>query len=242
MTEQENEILRVVRNTQCELVRTKQAIAISTAQYDGWLAVNILQLPECMNLQAQAETVLLRQCRAIRITFTTETTSCGPQPRFKNFTIATNGWELAPFSPCYWRDHYVNFNGKHHVYRNGTWKKAEATLLQPDRDWPTSFRYDDDNTHDYEPQVNPAYDGLTTSHMNIIADLAAAMAEQNMKIGINSSAAMRNILITAEEKAGITSFTSWWEIFKIIIFLVGLTIITVMVIKVFRWLGVFKML
>ena len=46
LTEQKNKILRVVRNTQCELVRTKPAMARSTAQYDGWLATNILQLPE----------------------------------------------------------------------------------------------------------------------------------------------------------------------------------------------------
>ncbi|KAK4007541.1 hypothetical protein OUZ56_012699 [Daphnia magna] len=208
LTEQENDIPRIVRNTQCELVRTKRALATSAAQYDGCLASRILQLPECMNVQAQGETVLLKQCRAIRITFATETTSCGPQPRFKNFTIATNGWELAPYSPCYWRDHYVNFNGRHHVYRNGTWKKAEATLLQPERDLPTSFRYDDDNTHDYEPQVNPAYVGITTSHMNIIADLAPAMAEQSMKTGINTSTAMRNVIVTAEEKTGITSYIS----------------------------------
>ncbi|KAK4027108.1 hypothetical protein OUZ56_016124 [Daphnia magna] len=234
--------VQIVRNTQCELVRTKRALATSAAQYDGWLAASILQLPECMNLQAQGETVLLKQCRAIRITFTTETTSCGPQPRFKNFTIATNGWELAPYSPCYWRDHYVNFNGRHHVYRNNTWKKAEATLLQPERDLPTSFRYDDDNTHDYEPQANPAYDGITTSHMNIIADLAAAMAEQSMKTGINSSTAMRNIIVTAEEKTGITSYMSWWETFKIIMFFIGLAIISTIAFKILRWFGVFKMI
>ncbi|KAK4021846.1 hypothetical protein OUZ56_003754 [Daphnia magna] len=35
LTEQENDILRIVRNTQCELVRTKRALAISAAQYDG---------------------------------------------------------------------------------------------------------------------------------------------------------------------------------------------------------------
>ncbi|KAK4024631.1 Uncharacterized protein APZ42_013298 [Daphnia magna] len=242
LTEQENDILRIVRNTQCELVRTKRALATSAAQYDGWLAASILQLPECMNLQAQGETVLLKQCRAIRITFATETTSCGPQPRFKIFTIATNGWELAPYSPCYWRDHFVNFNGRHHVYRNGTWKKAEATLLQPERDLPTSFRYDDDNTHDYEPQANPAYDGITTSHMNIIADLAAAMTEQSMKTGINSSTAMRNIIVTAEEKTGITSYMSWWETFKIIMFFIGLAIISTIAFKILRWFGVFKMI
>ncbi|KAK4013334.1 hypothetical protein OUZ56_025568 [Daphnia magna] len=35
LTEQENDILKIMRNTQCELVRTKRALATSAAQYDG---------------------------------------------------------------------------------------------------------------------------------------------------------------------------------------------------------------
>ncbi|KAK4021845.1 hypothetical protein OUZ56_003753 [Daphnia magna] len=112
--------------------------------------------------------------------------------------------------------------------------KAEATLIQPERDLPTSFRYDDDNTHDYEPQANPACDGVTTSHMNVIADLAAAIAEQSMKTGINSSTAMRNIIVTEEEKTGITSYMSWWETFKIIMFFIGLAIICTIAFKILR--------
>ncbi|KZS06474.1 Uncharacterized protein APZ42_030058 [Daphnia magna] len=184
LTEQENDILRIVRNNQCELVRTKRALAISAAQYDGWLAASNLQFPECMNLQAQGETVLLKQCRAIRIRFATETTSCRPQPRFKKFIIATNGWEFAPYSPCYCMDHYVNFNGRHRVYRK--------------------------------------------------ADLAAAMAEQSMKTGINSSTAMRNIIVTTEENTGITSYMSWWKTFKIIMSFIGLAIICAIAFKILR--------
>ncbi|KAK4003885.1 hypothetical protein OUZ56_005636 [Daphnia magna] len=229
LTEQENDILRIVRNNQCELVRTKRALAISAAQYDGWLAASILPFPECMNLQAQGETVLLKQCRAIRIRFATETTSCRPQPRLKKFIIATNGWEFAPYSPCYCMDHYVNFNGRHRVYR-----KAEATLLLPENDLATSFRYNDDDTHDYEPKANPSYDGITTSHMRIIADLAAAMAEQSMKTGINSSTAMRNIIVTTEENTGITSYMSWWKTFKIIMSFIGLAIICAIAFKILR--------
>ncbi|KZS06387.1 Uncharacterized protein APZ42_030188 [Daphnia magna] len=48
LTEQENDVLRIVRNTQCKLIRTKRALAISVAQYDRWLAASILQFPECM--------------------------------------------------------------------------------------------------------------------------------------------------------------------------------------------------
>ncbi|KAI9554901.1 Retrovirus-related Pol polyprotein [Daphnia sinensis] len=153
----------------------------------------------------------------MNITFTTETTRCGPQPRFNNFTIATNGWELATYRECYWREKYVNFHGKHHVYRNGTWTKAEATLIQPERDWHTTFRYDDDNTYEYEPQANPAYcNNWSATHMNIVADIAAAMAEQNVNDN-GGSYPIKTLILTPKEKADISNYVTWWETIKIIL-------------------------
>ncbi|KZS10260.1 Uncharacterized protein APZ42_025311 [Daphnia magna] len=176
--EQENYMIRTIRNTQFELIQTKRTLAISAAQYDGWLAANILQLPE-----------------------------------------STNGWELATYRKCYWRQKYVKFHGKHHVYRNGTWTKAEATLIQPERDWPTTFRYDDDNTYEYEPQANPAYDNWAGSHMNIVADTAAAMVEQNIKDN-GRSYPIKTLILTPKEKADISNYVTWWETIKIILALI----------------------
>ncbi|KAK4006497.1 hypothetical protein OUZ56_011651 [Daphnia magna] len=125
---------------------------------------------------------------------------CGPQHRFKtspspqtagnlSHTVLGNGWTITSTSMedvmC-----ILTTLGR----------KPEETVLHPERDLPTSFRYDDDNTQDYESLANPANDGLTKSHMNIIADLTAAMAEYSMNSGINSSTAMRNIIVTAEKK------------------------------------------
>ncbi|KAK4006750.1 hypothetical protein OUZ56_011908 [Daphnia magna] len=157
--------------------------------------------------KSSSPTVLLEQCRRMNITFTTKTTRCGPQPRFNNFTIATNGWELATYRECYWREKYVKFHGKNHVYRNGTWTKAEATLIQPERDWPTTFRYDDDNTYEYEPQANPAYDNWVGSRMNIVADIAAAMAEQNINDN-GGSYPIKTLILTPKEKADISNYVS----------------------------------
>ncbi|KZS18245.1 Uncharacterized protein APZ42_015663 [Daphnia magna] len=150
----------------------------------------------------------------INITFKTETIQCGPQPRYNNFTIATNGWELATYRECYWRKKYVNFHGKHHVYRNGTWMKAEVTLIQPERNWPTTFRYDDGNSYEYEPQANPAYDNLAGSHVDFVADIAATMAEQNINDN-GGSYPIRTIILTPKEKPDISNYVTWWETIKI---------------------------
>ncbi|KAK4045340.1 hypothetical protein OUZ56_032877 [Daphnia magna] len=156
----------------------------------------------------------LQFVRRINITFKTETIQCGPQPRYNNFTIATNGWELATYRECYWRKKYVNFHGKHHVYRNGTWMKAEVTLIQPERNWPTTFRYDDGNSYEYEPQANPAYDNLAGSHVDFVADIAATMAEQNINDN-GGSYPIRTIILTPKEKPDISNYVTWWETIKI---------------------------
>jgi hypothetical protein len=128
-------------------------------------------------------TVLMKECSAEKITFTTETITCGPQPRYENSTISQNGWELTTSQPCYWSDHYVNFNGKHYVYRKDTWKLAEATVIPMEKDFPVSFRYIDDNSYKYQPSTNPGYKAFITSPMNIMADMTAAMAEQSIHSG-----------------------------------------------------------
>ena len=143
----ENEILRAAHDMHCQITRIKHSLAIAAAQYDGWLAASILGLPTCVTLQAKGMTVLMKECLPQKVSFTTETTTCGPQPRYKNSTISLNGSELTAYQPCYWNDHYVNFNGKHYVYQNDTWKLAEATIIQMEQDWPLSFRYTDDNSY-----------------------------------------------------------------------------------------------
>jgi hypothetical protein len=65
------------------------------------------------------------------------------------------------------------------VYRNDTWKLAEATIIQMEQHWPISFRYIDENSYRYQSSTNPGYKAFITSPMNIMADLTAAIAEQS---------------------------------------------------------------
>ena len=97
----ENELTRVVRSLQCDLRQIKHAQAAATAQYSGWLAAAHLKLPKCTKLSANRETVTALKCKPTIVDFKTEVTKCGAQPRYKNFTINVDGWELVEFKPCY---------------------------------------------------------------------------------------------------------------------------------------------
>jgi hypothetical protein len=65
--------------------------AISTAQDNGWLAAAYLNFPQYNKLQPVGKDFGVLQCIPRNITFTTEITRCGPQPRYKNQTISVEG-------------------------------------------------------------------------------------------------------------------------------------------------------
>ncbi|KZR95881.1 Uncharacterized protein APZ42_010092, partial [Daphnia magna] len=48
----ENELIRVIQSMQCDQRRAKHAQAVSTAQYNGWLAAAQLGLRQCIKLMA----------------------------------------------------------------------------------------------------------------------------------------------------------------------------------------------
>ncbi|EFX63785.1 hypothetical protein DAPPUDRAFT_118847 [Daphnia pulex] len=116
---------------------------ISTAQYNGWLAASMVRLPKYTKLTAYGKTALAISCKANEVDFSVELSACGPQPKYKNFTINRDGWELVTFAPCYWTTGFVNFNDKPYGYRNKTWYPIEAKILVPQQTLAHSFRYDE---------------------------------------------------------------------------------------------------
>ena len=195
----------------------------------------------------------MKECLPQQVSFSTETTTCGPQPRYKNSTISLNGWELTAYQPCYWNDHYVNFNGKHYVYRNDTWKLAEATIIQMEQDWPLSFRYTDDNSYKYQPSTNPDYKAFITNPMNIMADLTAAMADLTAAMAEHSNHPLtqqetsplmpvRTIIMTAAEKNSRYRIIKLVETIKLVLFFNSLALFFAFLFDCFLYIGIFACL
>ena len=134
LTDNENDLARAVHISQCDVRKLIHAQALSTAQYNGWLAASQLKLPTCTKLIALGQTALSVQCKPVNVTFTAEITQCGAQPKSGNFTINLDGWELVEYRPCCWTTGFVNFNGKPYVFRNKSWTSVEATIVLPHRD------------------------------------------------------------------------------------------------------------
>ncbi|KAK4009697.1 hypothetical protein OUZ56_018843 [Daphnia magna] len=151
-------------------------------QNDGWYAATQLQLPSCSRLTVYGAHVEVARCAPFNVSFGAERTKCGYQPRFMNFTIAHNGWQLVPFIsnlyPCYWPEpNYVNFNGKTHIYADGGWVPVITTLPTNGRRLVGLSKYEADNSLQNFLQMNPAMQNGPLSHASVIADILASIHE-----------------------------------------------------------------
>ena len=70
--EMTNSVAKEVRELQCKVREMTHRNAISTAQYNGWLAAAYLDLPQCNKLQPVGKDLAVLQCIPRNITFTTE--------------------------------------------------------------------------------------------------------------------------------------------------------------------------
>lgn len=128
--------------------------------------------------------------------------------------------------PCYWTTGFVNFNNKPYGYRNGTWIAIEATIIIPTKNLADSFRYEEVRHLQYEPQANPSYANRITSHMEIMADIAAAINEQtSTNKSKHHPAQTTNILTNMTDRVGLSTFSTWFENFKIFIFIICIILI-----------------
>ncbi|KAK4025104.1 hypothetical protein OUZ56_010607 [Daphnia magna] len=172
--DQVNRLANEIRRLQCENRKATRNSILLSAKNDGWYAATQLQLPSCSRLTVYGAQVEVARCAPFNVSFGAERTKCGNQPRFMNFTIAHNGWQLVPYHPCYWPEpNYVNFNGKTHIYADGGWVPFQQTA-DAWSDWRRMKLI-----ILYKIFANESRDAKTgpLSHASVMADILASIHE-----------------------------------------------------------------
>ncbi|KAI9558366.1 hypothetical protein GHT06_015130 [Daphnia sinensis] len=114
--------------------------------------------------------------------------------------------KLVKYSPCYWTNGFVNFNDKPYAFRNNTWKRIDPNIILPERTLAHSFRYEDVKSCKYDHRSNPAYNDNLLNHMNVMADIVAAInGHPPSDFSSNHHPSVSCVLLTS---TGIEKYTS----------------------------------
>jgi len=184
--DQINRLAGEIRRLQCENRKSTRNSILLSAQNDEWYAATQLHLPPCSRLRVYGAQVEVSRCVPFNVTFGAERTKCGYQPRFMNYTLAHNGWQLVQYHPCYWPDgNYVNFNGKTHIHADGAWVPVITSVPVNNRQLVEFATYQADNSLQNFLQMSPAMQNGPLSHESVMADILATIhqhyAEDNSR-------------------------------------------------------------
>ena len=229
--ENENILPARIDLVNCELQKSKHRQAIIAAQYNGWLGAEILGLSKWTKLHAIGTIVQSIQCEIKNVSFSTHVTGCGHQPVYKSiYTISKTGWELVDYNSCYCTANWVNFNGIPHSFTNGTWQPLEYTSISPQVPLHHTFKYVDDTASSFVTHINPAYDMITIDHVNVVADLVAAINEHHQP-GVPSP-----VFVKPDQLSHLNTISimvSAWSTFFIVVFVI-IAIVLIAIVIYFR--------
>ena len=156
--------------------------------------------------------MIVLKCEQTKVKFETEIKNCGPQPRFKDYTIGIDGWELAKYHPCYWKFNLVNFNSKTFSYGNNSWTPLEPSIKIETLKLVKAFNHSVDNSLSYINLFNPAYERALTSPVNVLADIFAVMNENHLSPeGANH---ISQVIMDQNGKHVLTFVTDWFSSFQ----------------------------
>ena len=228
-TDHENTLAEETRQIYCQLSVMRKVQAITLSQTNGILAAVALQLPECSRLQGLGQSLLLQECTKQRLNITAIETSCGFQPftiyNGINYTIGTDGWSLHPYSPCFWKTHLVNLNGKTHHWVHTT-QKNDWVELKPNihtSNIKLISQFDEIHLKDYDFNIHshPAHKISDLEQLNVLNDLIGRIQDA-------SSNSISNLVMNTKKESKIINLFSWTKTLKIVVsVIVGIALLLI---------------
>ncbi|EFX81340.1 hypothetical protein DAPPUDRAFT_102339 [Daphnia pulex] len=175
LVEISNQLNDEIRNVYCESLKTKQFLAMTTAQSSPMLAGIILGLLTCQRVQADGQTMIIQQCKKTTVKVEAHKTKCGFEPKFNGYTIGKDGFTRTKFRPCTWSNGLVNLNGKTFEYVNETWTPIKPNIKISSIGLKSHFEEEVDIEAKYLHNLETSFHSKENEQMNMIGELMAVM-------------------------------------------------------------------
>jgi hypothetical protein len=88
----ENVLEKEIKKIYCGNLQVRRYTLMLLAEQNGLLAARANSLPMCQRLKMYGDYFLVQQCKLENISVGMEKTKCGPEPKFKNYTIGKDGF------------------------------------------------------------------------------------------------------------------------------------------------------
>lgn len=231
-TEEVNLLANEIRMNYCEIKRVMRGQVISLSLLDGILAAKTMGMKTCDRITTDGELSILQTCQKKEIEIKVKQTKCGIQAIYTDengvsYSIAKNGYQLVPFTPCLNQHSILNLNGKFYSYRNGEFTE-EKPNIHPNSlkliayfDILPLFQYDI-GSHFEEKQ-----DHFTSERLEVLNYLISTMREAN-------SETLDGLIFQKQTKSNLISAFSWFDYIYYTLIAVGIFILFTIIIKIYN--------
>jgi hypothetical protein len=223
LVEISNQLNDEIRNVYCESLKTKQFLAMTTAQSSPMLAGIILGLPTCQRVQADGQTMIIQQCKKTTVKVEAHKTKCGFEPKFNGYTIGKDGFTRTKFRPCTWSNGLVNLNGKTFEYVNESWTPIKPNIKISSIGLKSHFEEEVDIEAKYLHNLETSFHSKENEQMNMIGELMAVMQHDTIN-------PISPILTHFDEKTRFDwSWTNWFSNFTSFFTIIPILIICLVI-------------
>ena len=214
----ENRLAKENRQLYCEILKIRHANLLVSSQWSGLLSAKSINLGTCSKLTNVGESLLLQECKSVKVKIGAVETRCGFQPKFtynsKNFTVGRDGFSLQPFQECFWDTHLIPINDKIYYWRhngtvtNGTWTEQQGTIPLQGLDLVSGFQHTILKDYDYELLSHYSHEQQDFEPINILSDIMGHLQGEG-------ESSISNLVFNQKKEVDFGNLFSWTNTLKI---------------------------
>jgi hypothetical protein len=198
----ENVLEKEIKKIYCGNLQVRRYTLMLLAEQNGLLAARANNLPMCQRLKMYGDYFLIQQCKLENISVGMEITKCGPEPKFKNYTIGKDGFSLHPFEECFWANSFINLNGKLYIWKENEWSAIQPTAHLSTLKLTSKFTELEDNEAQYLLNSHDIFERPEYEQINAVNEIVNKIHESNTR-------SLSAILVNEKDESRFWSFSSW---------------------------------
>ena len=224
--------MKEIRIATCDAKRAQRGQLISLSILGGFLAAQSMKLSTCQRLISDGELLMVQDCHESQVEVQIIKTKCGPQPIYIDennitYSIAKNGFQLIPYSPCIHQNPIMNLNGKFYMHINNELVEQKPSLHI------NSFQVIDHFDtipliqYDIASHFINRYDHYTNERLEVLSQFVSSLRESGTE-------SLNGLIFEHQTKNNIVTTFSWFDYIYYTLIAIGIFIFFTIIIRLYN--------